>query len=135
MLKASFMDKVKSALGWVWDHRSEIGSMISSVASFAAPMLLSSVPTQPIVVSQNYLRQIERVLTNFAGFNDPTLTPALMELAIELERRRTIIQSPAWVKKRLIPVSVFVPESADTDIPHNKQKELTIVTQPQSASV
>ena len=50
-LESTLTDKVKSALGWIWEHRSDIGSIISSVASFAAPLLLASEPREPIVVA------------------------------------------------------------------------------------
>jgi hypothetical protein len=39
---SSFWEKVKKALGYVWDNRDSILSTVGQVASFAAPLLMSS---------------------------------------------------------------------------------------------
>lgn len=58
--KSSFADKVKAALEWAWDHRSDIGAVISSVASFAAPLLLAKKNDNAnLVVRSSYLLSIQ----------------------------------------------------------------------------
>lgn len=57
---SSFMEKVRAALDWAWDHRSEIGSAFSSAVSFAAPFLLAPAGNDGtnLVVRSTYLLSI-----------------------------------------------------------------------------
>jgi len=82
--KSSLMEKIRSALDWAWDHRSEIGSALGSAISYAAPLLLVNEDAPTIVVRSQYLMSISQTLTALRGFNDPTLDSVVEPLKSEL---------------------------------------------------
>jgi hypothetical protein len=57
--KETLMDKIRRALGWVWDHRSEIGAGLSSAVNMAAPFLMAGkTNSEPTIVRASYLNCI-----------------------------------------------------------------------------
>jgi len=102
------MDKIRSALDWAWDHRSEIGSAFGSAISYAAPLLLASEDAPTVVVRSQYLLSIRQTLAALRGFNDPTLLSYVEPLEQELLVRRQRLTFGDLANKRLVDTNMFL---------------------------
>lgn len=73
--KLSVVDRIRKALGYLWDNRKQIMSGVGQAVSFAAPLLMASNPVEQVVVRASYLRSLRDTYSAISYFEvDPTFT-------------------------------------------------------------
>lgn len=105
--KVTLIDRIRKALGYLWDHRSQIMAGVGQVASFAAPLLMASGPETQVIVRASYLRSLRDTYADLAYFECDSSFLDVGIMKAEISRRAAILLSPQYAEQRLVPISAF----------------------------